>query len=265
MVENMRSFLRTLPPGLARDVVALAAAAFVIGVSFGAIAVASGVSGPKAIAMSVFVFAGGSQFLAVGVVGAGGTALAAVLGGLVLNARHLPFGLAIGDVLGRHKLLGSHLIIDESTAFTLARTDPVPGPAPAEAGANGTARRQAFWLAAGSLFVVWNVGTVIGVVAGNTVGDPDTFGIDAAFPAGMLALLLPALKDRPALRVALGGAVLALAAAPFLPPGLPVLVALLGLVFALPVPRKRPGAGRSIYVEPPPRDIHRAFKESDHL
>lgn len=222
----MRSFLRTLPPGLARDVVALAAAAFVIGVSFGAVAVASGVSGPKAVAMSVFVFAGGSQFLAVGVVGAGGTALAAVLGGLVLNARHLPFGLAMGDALGRHRFLGSHLIIDEAVAFTLART-------------GGRARRHAFWLAGGALFVVWNIGTVVGVAAGSAVGDPDAFGVDAAFPAGMLALLLPALKDRPALRVALGGAVLALAATPFLPPGLPVLVALLGLVFALPVPQEQ--------------------------
>ncbi|GAA0900215.1 AzlC family ABC transporter permease [Virgisporangium aurantiacum] len=220
----MRSFLRTLPPGLARDVAALAAAAFVVGVSFGAIAIASGVSGPKAVVMSVFVFAGGAQFLAVGVVGAGGTVLAAVLGGLVLNARHLPFGLAMGDVLGRHRLLGSHLIIDEAVAFTLART-------------GSRSRRQAFWLAGGTLFVVWNVGTVVGVVAGSAIGDPNAFGIDAAFPAGMLALLLPALKERPALRVALGAAVLALAAAPFLPPGLPVLAALLGLVFALPLPR----------------------------
>src|ERR1044072_5150501 len=96
MVENMRSFLRTLPSGLARDVAALAAAAFGRGASCGAIAVASGVSGPKAVAMSLFVFAGGAQFLAVGVVGAGGTVLAAVFGGLGLNARHLPFGLAIG-------------------------------------------------------------------------------------------------------------------------------------------------------------------------
>jgi 4-azaleucine resistance transporter AzlC len=225
MVENMRSFLRTLPPGLARDVTALAAAAFVIGISFGAIAVASGLSGAKAVAMSVFVFAGGAQFLAVGVAGAGGTAVAAVLGGLVLNARHLPFGLAMGDALGRHRLLGSHLIIDEAVAFTLARTD-------------GRTRRQAFWLAGGALFVVWNVGTVVGVVAGGAVGDPDAFGVDAAFPAGMLALLLPSLKERPALRVALGAAAVALVATPFLPPGLPVLVALLGLVFALPVPTR---------------------------
>jgi predicted branched-subunit amino acid permease len=233
----MRSFLRTLPPGLARDVAALAAAAFVVGVSFGAIAIASGVSGPKAVAMSLFVFAGGSQFLAVGVVGAGGTVLAAVVGGVVLNARHLPFGLAMGDVLDRHRIVGSHLIIDEAVAFTLARTDPAPGTAPAAAYAADRARRQAFWLSGGALFVVWNLGTVVGVVAGSAVGDPNAFGIDAAFPAGMLALLLPALKDRPALRVALGAAVLALVAAPFLPPGLPVLVALLGPVFALPVPR----------------------------
>lgn len=251
MVENMRSFFRTLPAGLSRDVAALAAAAFAIGVSFGAVAVASGISGPKAVAMSLLVFAGGAQFLAAGVVGAGGTMLAAVAGGLVLNARHLPFGLAMGDALGRHTLLGSHLITDEAVAFTLARTD-------------RGARRQAFWLAAGTLYVVWNAGTVIGVVAGNAVGDTDAFGIDAAFPAGMLALLLPALKDRPALRVALAGGVLALAAAPFLPPGLPVLVALLGLVFALPVPRRRRAPVRSNSEVRSERRHPEDLEKSDH-
>jgi 4-azaleucine resistance transporter AzlC len=243
----VRSLLRTLPPGLARDVAALGAACFVVGLSFGAIAVAAGMPVVQASAMSLFVFAGGAQFLAVGVTAAGGTAVAAVLAGLLLNARHLPFGLAIGDALGRRRLLGSHVMTDETVAFALARTDPA-------------ARRTAYWLAGLTLYVVWNVATVLGALAGDAVGDPAAFGIDAAFPAGMLALLLPALlgpqadaaerspqssgpsrgpalRDRPALRVAAGGATVALVAAPFLPPGLPVLVALLGLVFALPLPR----------------------------
>jgi 4-azaleucine resistance transporter AzlC len=221
----MRSFIRTLPAGLARDVAALAAACFVIGLSFGAIAVAAGTTVVQASAMSLLVFAGGAQFLAVGITGAGGTAVAAVLGGLLLNTRHLPFGLAIGDALGRHRLIGSHVMTDEAVAFALARTDPA-------------ARRAAYWLAGGTLYVVWNVATVLGAIAGGAVGDPAAFGIDAAFPAGMLALLLPALGDRPALRVALGGAAIALICVPLLPPGVPVLVALLGLVFALPLPRR---------------------------
>lgn len=203
---------------------ALAAACFVVGASFGAIAVASGTTVAQASVMSLFVFAGGAQFLAVGITGAGGTAVAAVLGGLLLNARHLPFGLAIGDVLGRHRLVGSHVMTDEAVAFALARSDPA-------------ARRAAYWLAGITLYVVWNLATVLGALAGGAVGDPAAFGIDAAFPAGMLALLWPSLADRPALRVALAAAVVALIAAPVLPPGLPVLVALLGLVFALPLPR----------------------------
>jgi 4-azaleucine resistance transporter AzlC len=223
-LENVRSLLRTVPPDLARDVAALGAACFVVGLSFGAIAVASGMPLLQVSAMSLFVFAGGAQFLAVGVTAAGGTAVAAVFAGLLLNARHLPFGLAIGDALGRHRMAGSHVMTDEAVAFALARTDPA-------------ARRTAYWLAGLTLYVVWNVATVLGALAGGAVGDPAAFGIDAAFPAGMLALLWPSLRDRTALRVAAAGAVLALVATPVLPPGLPVLVALVGLVFALPLPR----------------------------
>ena len=101
-----------------------------------------------------------------------------VLAGLLLNARHLPFGLAIGDTLGRRPWLGSHLMTDEAVAFALARADPV-------------ARRTAYWLAGLTLYVVWNVATVLGALAGHAVGDPAAFGIDAAFPPWMMALLLP--------------------------------------------------------------------------
>jgi predicted branched-subunit amino acid permease len=224
-----------------RDVLAVAAAVFVIGLSFGAIAVSAGLGVLKTSAMSLLVFAGGAQFLAVGVAGAGGGAIAAVLAGLLLNARHLPFGLAIGDVVGSRPgtvAVGSHLMVDEAVAFALAQDGP-------------DRRRRAYWLAGGCLFVTWNVATLIGAFAGRALGDPARFGIDAAFPAAMLALLLPqirgsaepprpggtAVKDRPAARVALASAAIALVTAPFLPPGLPVLAALLALAFALPTPR----------------------------
>ncbi len=119
---------------------------------------------------------------------------------------------------------------DESVAFALAQRD-------------GAARRRAYWITGVSLFCTWNVACVIGAVVGSTIGDPASFGVDAAFPAGLLALVLPSLREKPALRVAVAAAVVALVTAPFLPAGLPVLVALLGLVFAVPLPsRPRVGA-----------------------
>jgi 4-azaleucine resistance transporter AzlC len=217
----MRSILRTDP--IARDVTALCAAAMVVGLSFGAIASAAGVPLAQILVMNAFVYAGGAQFMAVGLAGAGATAAAIVVAGLLLNARHLPFGLAIGNgVLGTGRaarLLGSHLMTDESVAFALAQDDPAR-------------RRRAYWMTGVALFVTWNVSAAAGAVAGSALGDPATFGVDAAFPAALLALTLPSLRDKSSARVAGAGAVLALAATPFLPAGLPVLVALLALVIA---------------------------------
>ncbi len=221
---------------LVRDVVAIAVAAGAVGVSFGAIATAAGLPAWLVSAMSVLVFAGGSQFLAVGLIAAG-SPVAAVLAGLLLNARHLPFGLAIaGSVFpggtgftggwpGR--LIGSHLMIDESVAFALAQSDP-------------RARRRAYWLTGGVLFGSWNVGTLLGVAVGGAASDPAALGLDAAFPAGLIALMLPSLQDRDTRRVALLGAGIAVLTTPLLPAGLPVLLALVGLAaLALPVPSRR--------------------------
>ncbi|MBQ0903167.1 AzlC family ABC transporter permease [Micromonospora sp. U21] len=213
----MRTVQRTTDARTLRDVLALGAAMIAVGASFGAVAIAAGLPIWATLTMSAVLYAGGAQFMAVGLVAAG-SPLAAVLAGLLLNARHLPFGLALGDSLGprlRHRLLGSHLLTDETTAFTLAR--------PA-----GEARRRAFWLAGTLLFVAWNAGTLLGVLAGGTVGDPAALGLDAAFPAGLIALLLPSLRDRDTRHAALSGAALAVAATPVLPAGLPVLLALAG-------------------------------------
>jgi 4-azaleucine resistance transporter AzlC len=218
----MRSVWRTLDRQLLRDVAALAAAVAVIGVSFGAIAVASGMSPWLALLMSALVFAGGAQFMAVGVVAAGGSPVAAVLAGLLLNARHLPFGLAVAGVLGRgwaSRLVGSHLMIDESVAFALAQRDPERAAA-------------AYWTSGAALFVSWNTGVLAGALAGQMAGNPDAFGLDAAFPAGLLALLLPSLRDRAPRRAGLSGAAVALATTPLLPAGLPVLAGLIGVCAA---------------------------------
>jgi 4-azaleucine resistance transporter AzlC len=222
---------------LLRDVGAVALAVTVVGISFGALAVAAGMSPGLAVFMSVVVFAGGSQFMVVGMVAAGGSPVAAVLAGLLLNARHLPFGLAVADILGRRwptRLLGAHLMIDESVAFAMAQRDPAR-------------RRAAYWWCGGMLFVAWNVGVAVGGGVGRAVSSPEAWGLDAAFPASMLALLLPSLRpardaeaaeasrnaaDR-ARRVALVGALIALGATPWLPAGLPVLLAVLAVGVAL--------------------------------
>ncbi|GLZ33531.1 branched-chain amino acid ABC transporter permease [Lentzea sp. NBRC 105346] len=216
----MRSIWRTLDSVLLRDVTAVALGAAVNGASFGAISVASGLPWWMPVVMSVLIFAGGAQFMIVGIMAAGGSPVAAIVGGLVLNARHLPFGLAVGDVLGKSwisRVVGSHLMIDESVAFAMNQSDPRKA-------------KAAYWACGVSLFVSWNVGVTAGALVGQAIGDPMAFGLDAAFPAALLALTLPALKDRKTRQAAIGGAAIALVATPYLPPGLPVLLALAGLV-----------------------------------
>jgi predicted branched-subunit amino acid permease len=224
----MRSFWRTLDRPLLRDIALVALADGVVGVSFGAIAVSGGLPAWVPLAMSPAVFAGGAQFAALYIALGGGGALAAVVAGLVLNARLLPFGFAVADVLDLPwpaRLLGSQMLTDESVAFTLLQRDPVR-------------RRAAYFVCGVLLFAVWNVGTLLGVLAGRVVGNPDALGLDAASPMVLLALVLPALREPRARRAALVGAAVALAATPFLPAGLPVLLALIGLVTL-----GRPGAG----------------------
>jgi 4-azaleucine resistance transporter AzlC len=227
----MRSIWRTLDAELWRGVLAIAIAAVVNGASFGAISVAAGTPLWVPVAMSLLIFAGGSQYLAVGVMASGGSPIAAVIGGLVLNARHLPFGLAVGDVVGKSwpaRVIGSHLLVDELVAFAMAQRDP-------------RRARAAYWACGLSLFAAWNVGVLGGALAGQLVSDPGVLGLDAVFPAIMLALVLPALRDSGKLRPALVGAAIALATTPFLPPGVPVLLALFGL---LAVPRNREWAAK---------------------
>lgn len=214
--------LQTIDRDDARDAVALAAAVGVVGASFGALSAAAHIPFPIAVGLSLFVFAGGSQFLVVGVVAAGANPIAAVIAGLLLNSRHLPFGLAMsGTVADRWplRLLGAHILIDETVAFARAR-------------GTGRRARQSYWMLGVLLFLCWNTGAVIGLLAGAAVPDPNAFGVDAAFPAGLLALLVPALRAVDARRAGLAGAAVALLATPFVPAGLPVLGSLLGLFAA---------------------------------
>jgi 4-azaleucine resistance transporter AzlC len=216
----MRSIWRTLDRGLARDIGLVCLADCLVGVSYGAIAVSSGFPLWLPMLMSLLVFAGASQFMFIGIVAAGGNPFAAVLAGLLANTRHLPFGFAIGDVLGKRwpaRLAGSHLMVDEAVAFALAQHEM-------------HRRRAAYWACGLGLFACWNVGVVAGAFAGSAISDTDVFGLDAAFPAVLLALVLPSLRDRAVRLPVLAGVVVALATTPFLPAGLPVLLALAGVL-----------------------------------
>lgn len=221
----MRSIWRTtvvdrLGPRLARDIALVWAADTLVGVSYGAIAVTSGFPVWSPMLLSVLVFAGAAQFMFVGIIASGGNPVAAVFAALLVNLRHLPFGFAVADLIGGspfRRAAGSHLMIDETVAFALAQDDP-------------QRRRTAYWVCGVGLFVGWNLGVAVGALAGTVVTDTDAFGLDAAFPAVLLALVLPAMRDRSTRNAALLGVAVAVVTTPFLPAGLPVLLALVGLL-----------------------------------
>jgi 4-azaleucine resistance transporter AzlC len=228
----MSSIYRTLAGGTLRDIALACLAVWFIGLSYGAIAVASGFPLWVPAAQSVLVLAGASEFLFIGIVAAGGNPFAAALAGLLVNARHLPYGLALPDVTGtgrgwRGRLLGSHVMNDESVAFALAQED-LPR------------QRAAYWACGLGVLLCWPAGAVLGALIGRVIGNTGAFGLDAMFPAVILALIVPALRDRVTARAALIGAAIALAATPFLPAGLPVLLALAGVLAVVTSRKARP-------------------------
>lgn len=205
------------------------------GLTFGAVAVASGLSRGQAQALSAVLFSGASQYALAGVVGAGGSAWAALGPVLLLALRNGFYGVTLAPVLDVHgprRLLAAHLVIDETTAMATAQTD-------------RAAQRLAFWSTGVVLFACWNAGTFVGALVGSAV-DTRVLGLDAAGPAVFLALVWPALRRSVRARwVALAGALIALALVPLVPGGVPVLAAALAaLVGGLLPERRRPGRGR---------------------
>jgi len=201
-------------------------AVFFIGLSYGAVAVASGFPLWVPAAQSLLVLAGASEFLFIGIVAAGGNPIAAALAGMLVNARHLPYGLALPPgVTGRgwRRLLGTHVMNDESVVFGLAQPD-LPG------------ERAAYWACGLGVLACWPGGAVLGALIGSAVHDTNAFGLDAMFPAVILALIVKDLRDPRTRRAALAGAGIALASAPVLPAGLPVLLALAAVLLLVRSP-----------------------------
>jgi predicted branched-subunit amino acid permease len=202
-----------------RDAVGVGIAVGAYGISFGAVAGAAGLTVLQACALSLLLFTGASQFALVGVLGAGGGAVAAILSALLLGSRNTLYAVRLSHLLGLRgpqRVLAAQVTIDESTAMSVA----------APPGLAGTG----FWATGAAVYVLWNLGTLLGAVGAARLGDPASYGLDAAVPAAFLALLAPQLRDRAGLLVAAGGGLLALVAVPFTPAGVPVLLAAVAVV-----------------------------------
>ena len=200
---------------IVRDGIAVGVATGAYGISFGAISVASGLSVWQTCALSLLVFTGASQFALVGVIGSGGNPAFGALSGLLLGTRNTLYGLKVAPMLGWHgtrRLAAAHLVIDESTAMTVTRTS--------------REHARAGFLSTGlAVFVLWNTATLVGAVAGDSIGDPRTYGLDAAVGAAFLGLLWPRLDSARNRLAALLGAALALSLVSLTPAGVPVLAA----------------------------------------
>jgi Predicted branched-chain amino acid permease (azaleucine resistance) len=220
------------------------------GVAFGAAAVTAGLDVAQACVLSLFAFTGASQFALAGTVAGGGDLVAGTAGALLLGARNGLYGLRLAGPLGVRGLrrLGTaHGVIDETTAVAMAQLADARAERPGEHGdaarpeggerdeAANRRARAGFFTTFVTLYLAWNVSTLIGAVGTAQVADPAVLGLDAVGPACFLALLWPRLRAAGAARlraVAAGGAAIALVTTPLLPPGVPVLLASLA---ALPV------------------------------
>ncbi|GGF45277.1 hypothetical protein GCM10011519_18930 [Marmoricola endophyticus] len=198
-----------------RTGLAVATATGLYGVSFGALGVTAGLSVAQTCALSLLMFTGGSQFALVGVVAGGGAPVTAYGAATLLGLRNAVYGVQVGAMLrprGWRRLVAAQLTIDESTATSVSQDDP-------------DEQRRGFWAAGLGVYLLWNLFTALGAVAGDALGDPRRWGLDAAAAAAFLALLWPKLVDRDGWAVAVVCALVTVVAVPVLPAGLPILLA----------------------------------------
>ena len=211
----------------ARAAAPIAVAAATFGASFGILAREAGMGVAAPIVMSFTTFAGSAQFAVASVLESGGAVAAAIVAAVLLNLRYLAIGISVAPGLrgsAARRLAEAQLAVDESWA--VAQRD-------------GRVERDRLVGAGLVMLVAWCGGTVAGVLGGGSLGDPADYGLDAMFPALFLALLVNQLRGPRERAAALGGALIALALTPLVPPGLPIVAASLGAVIALTVRERR--------------------------
>lgn len=184
------------------------------GVTFGALGTTGGLSVTQTCLLSLLAFTGGSQFAFLGVVSAGGAPLTGALTAVLLGARNTFYGITLSPLLavqGWRRWVTAHFVIDESTAMAVTRST------------TRQARLGFYWTGI-TIFLLWNLTTLLGAVAGNAIGDPRAIGLDGAVAAAFLGLLWPRLDSALARWLAVVGAAVALVLVPMSPPGLPIVV-----------------------------------------
>ncbi len=202
------------------------------GLAFGVLCRRAELSWLQALGFSSLVFTGGTQFAAVGVLADRGSAGTAIAAGLLLSMRSLVYGLMMAPSLTGplwYRALSSQLMIDESIAVGTAYERSGP--------------RRFGYLAGGlTVFLFWNVTTVIGaVLLGKDIAFTERWGLDVAVPAGFVALLWPRLKIREQRHVAMVGALIAVVLVPLVKPGLPIVASAAAAVMVLfPRSTRRP-------------------------
>lgn len=220
-----------------REALSVGIATGAYGISFGALAVSAGLDVWQACALSLLMFTGGSQFAFIGIISAGlHAAPAAIAASSLLGVRNGLYALELTQLLGVRgvrRLAAAHITIDESTAVAVSQS-------------HVRAARLGFWLTGLTVFALWNLTTLVGALVGNALGDPKTWGLDAAACAAFTALLWPRLKNRDAVAIAVVAAVVAVVLAPATPPGVPVIVAALAAFIAWREPR----ASTEVEVDP---------------
>jgi predicted branched-subunit amino acid permease len=199
---------------IVRDSLGVGIATGLYGVSFG-VSVAAGLSVLKTFALSLVMFTGAPQFAFVGVAASGGAPLSGALTALMLGTRNTLYGLKLAPLLTFHgwrRGATAQLVIDESTAMSVTR-------------GSRAAARVGFLTTGLTVFALWNLFTLVGAIAGNLIGDPTTYGLDAALGGAFLALLWPRLADPRNRLIAVCAAAVALGVVPITTAGVPVLVA----------------------------------------
>jgi 4-azaleucine resistance transporter AzlC len=192
----------------------LAVAVLAFGVSFGVLAREAGMGSLAPFVMSTTTFAGSAQFAVASVLSTGGGLAAACVAAILLNARYAPIGMSVADALSPSRvkrLLEAQLVVDESWALSNR--------------GGGRFDRRILIGAGAVLYVAWVGGTALGILGGKLIGDPNDLGLDAAFPALFLALLVGQIRSRQAALAAVAGATIALATIPFTKPGIPLIAA----------------------------------------
>ncbi|MGV4987590.1 AzlC family ABC transporter permease [Streptomyces sp. NRAIS4] len=217
-----------------RDALGVGVAVGLSGFAFGVTSAGSGLGLLQTCALSLLVFTGASQFALVGALAAGGGPFTAAAGAFFLGVRNAFYGLRLSQLLALPRAVrpfAAQWVIDETTAVTLAQP-------------TRRARRIGFAVTGLTLYVLWNLTTLLGALGAKAIGDTRAWGLDAAGPAVFLVLLAPMLKTTTERAVAGLAVLLGLGLLPFLPAGVPVLVAALAAPIALVAEGRRTGRDR---------------------